>query len=49
METKSIVSLGAKLAILLAAMTYPKGFTSIGDYCIVENQYYWRGTVMILG
>ncbi len=29
---------GAKLAIRRAAMTCPKGFTPIGDYCISENQ-----------
>ncbi len=27
----------AKLAIRRAAMTCPKGFTPIGDYCISEN------------
>ncbi len=29
---------GAKLAIRRAAMTCPKGFTPIGDYCVSENQ-----------
>jgi hypothetical protein len=32
-----IASSGAKLAIRRAAMTCPKGFTPIGDYCVAEN------------
>ena len=29
---------GAKLAIRRAAMTCPKSFTPVGDYCVSENQ-----------
>lgn len=33
-----IASQGAKLVIRRAAMTCPKGFTPVGDYCISESQ-----------
>ena len=32
-----VASADAKLAIRRAAMTCPKGFTPIGDYCVAEN------------
>lgn len=33
-----LASPSAKLAIRRAAMTCPKSFTAVGDYCVSENQ-----------